>query len=174
MTSSGTAVIRPNAVQFIATEMLADSRLAFSAGLTVATALNALMRPMTVPSSPQQRCQIREGGQIVRALLELRHDAHQAFFHGLLDVIAALGILYTGQAVGEYLPDGRTRLRSHLCGLAEIAMAEQRLDLLPERAVAAACNGEIHETLDRDHKADHGHHCDRIHEMSAVLEEAAR
>src|SRR5947207_11796314 len=36
MNSSGTAVMRPKAVQFIATEMLADSRLAFSAGLTVA------------------------------------------------------------------------------------------------------------------------------------------
>ena len=35
--SSGTAVIRPNAVQFMATEILADSRLAFSAGLIVAT-----------------------------------------------------------------------------------------------------------------------------------------
>src|ERR1700724_2445321 len=52
MNSSGTAVIRPKAVQFIATEMLADSRLAFSAGLTVATAANAAIRPITVPSSP--------------------------------------------------------------------------------------------------------------------------
>ena len=34
--SSGTAVMRPNAVQFIATEMLAERRLAFSAGLMVA------------------------------------------------------------------------------------------------------------------------------------------
>src|SRR6185437_2463967 len=52
--SSGTAVIRPNAVQFIATEMLADNRLAFSAGLMVATAANARMRPMTVPSRPSR------------------------------------------------------------------------------------------------------------------------
>ena len=44
--------MRPKAVQFIATEMLAESRLAFSAGLTVATAANALIKPMTVPSRP--------------------------------------------------------------------------------------------------------------------------
>jgi hypothetical protein len=52
MNSSGTAVIRPKAVQFIATEMLADNRLAFSAGFTVATAANARISPMTVPRSP--------------------------------------------------------------------------------------------------------------------------
>src|SRR5450432_193 len=54
MNSSGTAVISPNAVQFMATEIEADSRLAFSAGLTVATAWKARMRPMTVPSSPSR------------------------------------------------------------------------------------------------------------------------
>src|SRR5215471_6824078 len=54
MNSSGTAVMRPNAVQFIATEMLADSRFAFSAGLIVATAANARIRPMTVPSRPSR------------------------------------------------------------------------------------------------------------------------
>src|SRR5580698_2800825 len=54
MNNSGTAVIRPKAVQFIATEMLAESRLAFSAGLTVATAANARIRPITVPSSPSR------------------------------------------------------------------------------------------------------------------------
>ena len=41
ISTSGTATIRPKAVQFIATEMLADSRFAFSAGFTVATAANA-------------------------------------------------------------------------------------------------------------------------------------
>jgi len=48
----GTAVIRPKAVQFMASEMLADSRFAFSAGFTVATAANAWIRPLTVPSRP--------------------------------------------------------------------------------------------------------------------------
>ena len=37
----------------VLTEMLADSRFAFSAGLTVATAAKALIRPTTVPSSPR-------------------------------------------------------------------------------------------------------------------------
>jgi hypothetical protein len=32
--------------------MEADSRFAFSAGLTVATAANAWIRPLTVPRSP--------------------------------------------------------------------------------------------------------------------------
>src|SRR5438045_7251036 len=48
MNSSGTAVMRPKAVQFIATEMLADSRFAFSAGLTVATAAKARIQPIPV------------------------------------------------------------------------------------------------------------------------------
>src|SRR6266702_2446459 len=51
---SGIAVIRPNAVQFMASEMLAASRAAFSAGLAVATAAKAVIRPMMVPSSPKR------------------------------------------------------------------------------------------------------------------------
>ena len=46
------ATMRPKAVVFIATEMLAESRSALSAGFAVATAVNALMRPTIVPSSP--------------------------------------------------------------------------------------------------------------------------
>src|SRR5271154_2372897 len=46
------ATPRPDAVLFIATEIAAASKLAFSAGLAVATALKALMRPMMVPSNP--------------------------------------------------------------------------------------------------------------------------
>jgi len=43
---------RPSAVLFMATEMLAESIAAFSAGFTAATAAKALIRPMTVPSRP--------------------------------------------------------------------------------------------------------------------------
>ena len=46
------ATNRPDAVLFIATEMLAASRLAFSAGFAVAIDANAEIRPMTVPSRP--------------------------------------------------------------------------------------------------------------------------
>jgi hypothetical protein len=52
VTRSGMATISPKAVVFIATEMLADSRSAFSAGLALATAVNAWIRPMMVPSNP--------------------------------------------------------------------------------------------------------------------------
>src|SRR5690606_11241138 len=52
MTRKGTAVIGPKAVQFMASEMLADSRLAFSAGFTDDTALKAPIRPISVPSRP--------------------------------------------------------------------------------------------------------------------------
>src|SRR6185369_1032085 len=52
--SRGIAVIRPKAVQFMASEMLAASRAAFSAGLAVATAAKAVIRPMMVPSSPNR------------------------------------------------------------------------------------------------------------------------
>jgi hypothetical protein len=52
VTSNGIAAISPKAVVFIATEMLAESRSAFSAGLAFATAVNAWIRPMIVPSRP--------------------------------------------------------------------------------------------------------------------------
>src|SRR5271155_3772527 len=49
------ATNRPEAVLFIATEMAAARRLAFSAGFAVATALNAPMRPVMVPNRPMRR-----------------------------------------------------------------------------------------------------------------------
>ena len=49
------ATNKPEAVLFIATEMAAASKLAFSAGFAVATALNAPMRPVMVPSKPINR-----------------------------------------------------------------------------------------------------------------------
>ena len=52
VTNNGIATIKPKAVVFIATEILADSRSAFSAGFAFATAVNAWMRPMMVPSRP--------------------------------------------------------------------------------------------------------------------------
>ena len=54
ISSIGIAAIRPKAVVFIATEILAESRSAFSAGLALATAVNAATRPMMVPSSPSR------------------------------------------------------------------------------------------------------------------------
>ena len=48
------ATIKPNAVVFMATEIEADSRSAFSAGLTLATAVKPLIRPMMVPSRPSR------------------------------------------------------------------------------------------------------------------------
>src|SRR5437764_15221910 len=54
MNSSGTAVMRPKAVQFIATETLADSRLAVAGGVTVATAAKARIKPSTGPNRPSR------------------------------------------------------------------------------------------------------------------------
>src|SRR5258705_4520481 len=50
--SSVMATNNPDAVLFIATEIAAASKLAFSAGFAVATALKAPMRPVMVPSNP--------------------------------------------------------------------------------------------------------------------------
>ena len=49
---NGIATISANAVLFIAIEIDADSISAFSAGLTCATAVKPLIRPMMVPSRP--------------------------------------------------------------------------------------------------------------------------
>src|SRR6476469_9133489 len=53
MTSAGIAVMRPNAVQFIASEMPAARIVALSAGFTFATASKQLIRPDTVPRRPE-------------------------------------------------------------------------------------------------------------------------
>ena len=50
--SSVIATAKPEAVLFIATDMAAANKLAFSAGFAVATALNAPIRPVMVPSKP--------------------------------------------------------------------------------------------------------------------------
>ena len=52
--SSGIAAIKPNAVVFIASEMLCDNSVAFSAGSALATAVNAAIKPMIVPSNPSK------------------------------------------------------------------------------------------------------------------------
>jgi hypothetical protein len=49
---NGIATISANAVLFIAIEIEAESSSAFSAGLTCATAVKPLIRPMMVPSRP--------------------------------------------------------------------------------------------------------------------------
>src|ERR1700722_11339181 len=46
------ATAKPDAVLFIATEMAAANRLAFSAGFAVATALKAPIKPVMVLSKP--------------------------------------------------------------------------------------------------------------------------
>ena len=50
ISKNGIAIANANAVLFIAIEIDADSSSAFSAGLTCATAVKPLIRPMMVPS----------------------------------------------------------------------------------------------------------------------------
>ena len=45
-------VVRPKAVQFIASEIPFESRVAFCEGSTPATPAKALMRPVMVPRRP--------------------------------------------------------------------------------------------------------------------------
>src|SRR3984885_7511090 len=49
------ATNNPEAVLFMATEIAAASKLAFSAGFAVATALKAPIKPVIVPSKPINR-----------------------------------------------------------------------------------------------------------------------
>ncbi len=52
ISTSGIATIKPNAVQFMPIEMLAESSSALSAGSAFDTAVNAWINPMIVPSRP--------------------------------------------------------------------------------------------------------------------------
>ena len=64
MRRSGTAVIRPKAVQFIATEMLADSRFAFCAGSMVATAAKALDETHDGAQEPEESREVGKGRDV--------------------------------------------------------------------------------------------------------------
>jgi hypothetical protein len=72
----------------------------------------------------------------VRTLLELRHDLHQALFHRLLDVIAPPRRLNAGETVVEDVADRRIGLRGCRSNLTEVALREQRHDLVPQPTVA--------------------------------------
>ena len=101
------ATAKPDAVLFMATEIAAASRLAFSAGFAVATALKAPIRPVMVPSKPINRPTLASDDKIVSALLDSRNDLEQALVHGLFDVIAAAGAGDAGHAVVQDRGDRR-------------------------------------------------------------------
>ena len=65
------ADIKPNAVVFIATEILDDNRSAFSAGSAPATAVKAWIKPMIVPSNPSKGGNICKCCQVMRSLFEI-------------------------------------------------------------------------------------------------------
>src|SRR6185437_484332 len=108
----------------------------------------------------------------VRALLQARHDLHEALLHGLLDVIAAACGLDTRQSVVEDVADHRVGLRGHLHDLAEVALREHGHDLIPGAAVTHRDVCQIDITLDGDCQTHHEHDGDRVHEVPAALKEA--
>src|SRR5882724_5863293 len=118
----------------------------------------------------EQGCEVGEGCQVVRALLQARHDLHQAFLHRLLDVIAAAGGLNARQAVVENVPDRRIRLRRYLHDLAEVALRKHGDDFVPETAITHGRVRQVDVPLDGDREAHHEHDGNGVHEVPATLE----
>ena len=83
------------------------SKLAFSAGFAVATALNAPIRPVIGAEQADEQADVGERGQIMRALLDARDDLEQALVHRLLDVVAAAGVGDSGHSVIQDRRDRR-------------------------------------------------------------------
>jgi hypothetical protein len=119
----------------------------------------------------QQRCKIGKRCEVVRALLEARHDLHEALFHRLLDVVAAARRLNAREPVIQDLRDRGVRLRGDLHHLAEVALGEQRHDVVPQVAVLHRRAREIDVAFDRDREPKYEHDGDRIHEIAAALKE---
>ena len=105
------------------------------------------------------------------ALLQPRHDIHQALFHRLLDILAAARGRDARQAIAQDLADRGLRPGSHLHRLTEVALCQQWRYLVPQRAIAHRRDRQVDPAFDRDRKTHHEHHGDRIHHPSAALEE---
>src|SRR5450432_375667 len=118
-----------------------------------------------------QRDHVGEGGDVVGALLEARHDFHHAFFHRRVEVFAPAGALHPRQAVVDDLADGSVGVRGDALHVLELALLQHRQHLCPDLAVLAARLGEEDEALDRDRDAERHDRCARIYEQAAILEE---
>src|SRR5262249_8400146 len=119
----------------------------------------------------EQRREVGEGREVVRALLELRHYLHQALFHRLLDVIAAPRRLNAREPVIENVGNRRVGLRGRRRDLTKVALREQRHYLVPQRAVTRRYLRKIDVAFDGDRQTDHEHERDRVHEVPAALKE---
>src|SRR5687767_14414324 len=120
---------------------------------------------------PEQRREIRERGQVVSALLELRNRLHHALLHRLLDVVAAPHGALQSQPDGEQPRDGCIVLAGHLPRLVELAFQQGRLDPGPGAAIPGTQPRERDVALDRDGSTDRGHEQDGVHEGPALNEE---
>jgi hypothetical protein len=149
MNSAGTATVRPNAVQFMASEILAADRT----------------------QQAEQCRKIRERRKVMSTLLELREDFHHAFLHGLLDVLTAPDGALQRKTGAEQPGQSRLLLACDLARLVEVTSRDRRLDLRPQGAILRAHPGDRDVTLYRDRGTDRSHGEDRHHEYAARGEE---
>ena len=118
----------------------------------------------------QQRRDVRQRRQVMRALLQPRQYLHQALFHRLLDVVATTRRLHPVQTVGQNRGDRRLRLVGQRRRFLEVARLQERHDLLPQRTVRCARHRQVYPALDGYRHAQRKYDQDRVHECTTFLE----
>jgi hypothetical protein len=137
------ATISANAVLFIAMEMLADSSLGLLGGVDAGHRGEGLDQPDDGAQQADQRDHVGEGGQVVRALFQPRHDLHHALLHRGVDLFAAVragSAAQAAQPVADDLADGGDSLPLAICRALRLSLplCSMRQELVPQRAVGSA------------------------------------
>ncbi len=118
-----------------------------------------------------QRDHVGEGRDVVRALLEPRHDLHHALLHRGVDVLAASGRLQALDAVADDLADRDVGVAGRGLRLVEASALQQRQHLVPQLAVVGPRAVEEDEAFDRHRQAERHDGNAGVDEQPAVLEE---
>ena len=155
----------------MASEILADSRFAFSAGFALGNRRERVDQTADRTQQAEQCREVRERREVMSTLLELREDLHHAFLHGLLDVVTASDGALQLEPGAEQPGQGRLVLACDLPRLVEITSHDRGLDLRPQGAILRAHPGDRDVTLHRDRDANRSDGEDRQHEHATRGEE---
>ena len=144
-------VIRPKAVQFIASEMPFESRVAFCDGSTPATPANDLMRPVMVPEQAGEGRQVAEHRQVAGPLLELRQLAQARLFHRRGDLL--VGAVGAHQARLDDAGQRRRVARADLDRALDVAGGDLRAEKSHQLFLVDDGAAQEHGALDEDRHA---------------------
>src|SRR5690606_36702071 len=115
---------------------------------------------------------VGERGNVAATRFEARQHFHEAFFHRQLDVVVATADVRALETVGNHATDAGRCVLDTYHGLAELALRDHRVDLVPALLVACLCCLQIDNALQHYDEADCQHHQNRVHVGAPVLDKA--